>query len=201
MAMTPDLCILAFMSQMPLTWSKKYAWSKTLSWNGLAPNPNQTMAQENQLSFTITAQQMTDILAAIATLKQKLSFVIGLTNQQRHDMLKLGDKTVGFEEKCATYMANRPDLIPPYIDMAELAKDRAARGQVATIMRALGEVTQSLDDTDMQLSHEILMPDLSFYNNVQLSAHNKVPGAQPIYDDLSQRFPGRKGGQVKPAKA
>ena len=188
------------MSQTPLTWSKKYTWSKTLSWNGLAPNQAPIMAQENQLSFAITQQQMSDILAAIATLKQKLPFVIGLTNQQRHDMLKLGDKTVGFEEKCATYMGNRPDLIPPYIDMVELGKDRAARAQVGTIMRALAEVTQSLDDTDMQLSHEILLPDMSFYNNVQLSAHNNVPGAQEIYDDLSERFPGRKGSAGKAAK-
>jgi len=145
---------------------------------------------------------MTDILAAIATLKQKLPFVIGLTNEQRQRMLKLGDKTAAFEEKSATYMANRPDLIPPYVDMIELAKDRAARAQVAVIKRALAEITQSVDDTDMQLAHEILLPDMSFYHNVQLSAHNKVPGAQAIYDDLAERFPGSKGSAAaKAAKA
>lgn len=189
------------MSQ-PLVYNAGYRYnSPGLVYNGMAPNPNPIMAQENRLSFTLTEQELADILAAIAALKQKLTFVIGLTNEERHAMLKLGDKTVAFEEKCADYMANRADLIPPFVDMTELGKDRTARGQVASIQRALAEVVQSLDDTDMQLSHEIFLPDLAFYNNVHLSAHNHVPGAQEIYDDLSVRFPGRKGAAAKPAQA
>jgi hypothetical protein len=151
------------------------------------------MAQENRVSIVITAQQKADILAAIAALKAKLTFTIGLTMDERTTILKLGDKSVAFDKKCTSYMAARPDLIPPFIDVAELNKDRAALDEVNDIQRALNEVNQALADTATQIGHEIILPDFSYYNNVGFCAKNGVAGAQAIYDDLSERFPGRKG--------
>ncbi|HUZ06123.1 MAG TPA: hypothetical protein VMV89_01405 [Candidatus Paceibacterota bacterium] len=148
------------------------------------------MATDTPVSVVITPDQKAAILGQIADLKAALTFAIGLTDDQRRKMLKLGDKTVGFEQKCASYMASRPDLIPGFVDMNQLAQDRAGWSDVADIMHALFDVYQPLDDTEMVLSHQIYLPDLSFYQNVQLAAKRNVPGAQAIYDDLKTRFPG-----------
>jgi hypothetical protein len=136
------------------------------------------------------SEQKADILAKIADLKSVMNFVIGLTDDQRRKMLKMGDKTVGFEQKCASYMASRPDLIPSFVDMNKLGQDRAAWADVADIMHALMDVYQPVDDTEMVLAHQIYLPDLSFYQNSQMAAKRNVPGAQAIYDDLKARFPG-----------
>jgi hypothetical protein len=152
-----------------------------------APTP---LATDTPVSVVITPDQKAAILGQIADLKAALTFAIGLTDDQRRKMLKLGDKTVGFEQKCASYMASRPDLIPGFVDMNQLAQDRAGWSDVADIMHALFDVYQPLDDTEMVLSHQIYLPDLSFYQNVQLAAKRNVPGAQAIYDDLKTRFPG-----------
>jgi hypothetical protein len=148
------------------------------------------MAQENRISLVITPQQKADILAAIAALKAQLTFTLGLTSDERATILKLGDKSVAFDQKCASYMTARPDLIPAFVDVAELNKDRAALNDVNDIQRALGEVNQALADTATQLGHEIILPDIAFYNNVAFSAKNHVPGAQAIADDLKERFNG-----------
>ena len=148
------------------------------------------LATDTPVSVVITPDQKAAILGQIADLKAALTFAIGLTDDQRRKMLKLGDKTVGFEQKCASYMASRPDLIPGFVDMNQLAQDRAGWSDVADIMHALFDVYQPLDDTEMVLSHQIYLPDLSFYQNVQLAAKRNVPGAQAIYDDLKTRFPG-----------
>ncbi len=152
-----------------------------------APIP---LATDTPVSVVITPDQKAAILGQIAGLKAALTFAIGLTDDQRRKMLKLGDKTVGFEQKCASYMASRPDLIPGFVDMNQLAQDRAGWTDVADLMHALFDVYQPLDDTEMVLSHQIYLPDLSFYQNVQLAAKRNVPGAQAIYDDLKTRFPG-----------
>jgi len=105
-------------------------------------------------------------------------------------MLKLCEKTAGFEQKCASYMASRPDLIPNFVDVNMLGQDRAGWADVADIMHALMDVYQPVDDTEMQLAHQIYLPDLSYYQTVALAAKRNVPGAQVIYDDLKTRFPG-----------
>ncbi|HTX20857.1 MAG TPA: hypothetical protein VMA13_11910 [Candidatus Saccharimonadales bacterium] len=152
-----------------------------------APTP---LATDTPVSVVITPDQKAAILAQIAGLKAALTFTIGLTDEQRKKMLKLGDKTVGFEQKCASYMASRPDLIPGFVDMTQLGQDRAGWTDVADIMHALFDVYQPLNDTEMVLSHQIYLPDLSFYQSVQMAAKRNVPGAQAIYDDLKARFPG-----------
>jgi hypothetical protein len=148
------------------------------------------MATDSPVAVVITPDQKAAILGQIADLKAALTFTVGLTDDQRKKMLKLGDKTVGFEQKCASYMASRTDLIPSFVDQNKLAQDRQAWTDVADIMHALFDVYQPVDDTEMVLSHQIYLPDLSFYQNVQMAAKRSVPGAQAIYDDLKVRFPG-----------
>jgi hypothetical protein len=152
--------------------------------------PSTTMATDTNVSVVITPDQKAAILAKIADLNAAMSFLIGLTDDQRKKMLKMGDKTVGFEQKCASYMASRPDLVPSFVDVNQLSQDRAAWADVADILRALLDAYQRVDDTDMVLAHQIYLPDLSFYQNVQMAAKRNVPGAQAIYDDLKARFPG-----------
>jgi hypothetical protein len=147
-------------------------------------------ATDSPVSVVITPDQKAAILAKIADLKAAMSFLVGLTDDQRRKMLKMGDKTVGFEQKCASYMASRPDLVPGFVDMVKLGQDRAAWADIGDIMRALLDVYQRVDDTEMVLAHQLYLPDLSFYQSVQLAANRNVPGAQAIYDDLKSRFPG-----------
>ncbi|MDE3066004.1 MAG: hypothetical protein KGJ60_00490 [Verrucomicrobiota bacterium] len=151
---------------------------------------------DNPVTITLNTDDKAAILADIAALSGKLNFLVGLTNEQRRKMLKLGDKSIGFDEKCASYMAARPELIPGFVDTTTLA---AARADLADIQRALGELAQRADDTDMVLAHEVFLPELSFYHSVQQAAKHGVPGAQAIYDDLRTRFPGRPTASTKPA--
>ena len=155
-----------------------------------ASTPRINMANNSDLSVVITPDQKAAILAKIADLNTAMSFLIGLTDEQRRKMLKLGDKTVVFEQKCASYMASRPDLVPGFVDMNKLGQDRAAWADVADIWHALLDLNQRVDDTEMVLAHQIYLPDLSFYQNVALATKRNVAGAQAIYDDLKARFPG-----------
>jgi len=193
------------MSQ-PLTWSNKYKWpaknqtGPKLTWNGLAPEESKNMATstDTPVVVNITPAQKAAIIAKIAELAALITFGIGLSDQERHDMLKLGTKTVGWDEKAAGHMATRPDLIPVYVDTAALAQNRQVRLDLGDILHALNNVVQTLSDTQMKIGNQILKPELAFYNSAQEAAKHGVPGAQAIADDLGERFI-KNNAKAKPA--
>jgi hypothetical protein len=67
-----------------------------------------TYPNDNQVSAALTDANVTDILAAIATIEAALPFVISRPPGDNNVML--GEKSVGFDEKCATYMTSSPQF-------------------------------------------------------------------------------------------
>lgn len=64
---------------------------------------------------------------------------------------------------------------------------------LADIWRELRQLCEKVDDTLMLVGSEIWMADLSFYQTVKQAARRDVGGADTLYDDLKQRFPGVSG--------
>jgi hypothetical protein len=101
-------------------------------------------------------------------------------------------------EKAANYMTTMPELVPGFVKVAEVEKDRELRVELAAIARQINALNEMVADTLMVVSSEIWMADLSFYQSVRQAAKRGVPGAQAAYDDLATRFP---GGGRPPAPA
>lgn len=187
------------MSQ-PLTWSKSWRWNAPgLVWNGLAPDTYKTMPTDNRISATVAAADKTAVLDAIQTIRTKLPFLINLSMDERRSLPRIADKTLAFDQKCAGYMAARPELVPGFVDTAELAKDRTLAADLHDIARELTQVAEGVSDTTMLALSEAYMADLSFYQSVRQAAQRGVVGADSIYSDLNQRFPGRPKGGTPPA--
>ena len=64
---------------------------------------------------------------------------------------------------------------------------------LADVFRELNKLCEAVDDTLMLVGSEIWMADLSFYQTVRQAAKRSVFGADAIYDELKQRFPGVAG--------
>ena len=154
------------------------------------------MANDNRISASLSAQDLTDILAAIQTIRTKLPFLVTLTAGERKEMPKLGDKSRGFDEKCAAYMASNPEFLPGFHDITEINKDRALRDPLGDVFGQLKTLTEDVGDTFLVLNSEIWMADLAYYANVKEAKRRGRSGADTIYDDLRPRFP---GAAAKPA--
>ncbi|MBL9145495.1 MAG: hypothetical protein JNM99_17595 [Verrucomicrobiaceae bacterium] len=153
------------------------------------------MASDNRISLEITAAQKAAIVSAVTALKTALDGItINLTADERRALPKIGDKTQAFDEKCAAYMASRPDLVPSFLDTAEMAKDRKLVADLLPCLRELAPLCEGLEDTITLANSDNLMGDLAFYQNVQQAAKRGVPGTNTILDDLKTRFPGRPKG-------
>lgn len=174
-----------------LSWDSADA---ALTWDGSVTNntPNKPMASDNRISLEITPAQKTALVNAVTALKTALDGItINLTKDERQTLPKIGDKTIAFDEKCAAYMAARPELVPSFLDVAELAKDRALIADLLPCLREISPICEGLEDTVTLAYSDVYVADLAFHQNVKQAAKRGVPGTDTIYDDLKTRFPGR----------
>ena len=175
----------------PLTYDSGIAFdSPTSVWDGLNPQSYIAMPTDNRISASILPADKAAVLAAIQTIRTKLPFLLNLSATERRALVKIGDKSVGFDQKCASYMSAHPELVPAFVNTAELVKDRSLAADLHDISHELLQVAEGVDDTLMLALSEAYMADLSFYQNVRQAAQRGVVGADTIYNDLKQRFPG-----------
>ena len=107
---------------------------------------------------------------------------------------------MGFDEKCANYIASNPDFLPNYIDPAEVLKDRTACAQILKFLPQFRLLTEQAGDTFDVIGNEIMLADLAYYNSTGEAAKRGCPGAGAIHDDLATRYPCRPSkAQPKPA--
>ena len=85
------------------------------------------MPNDNRISAVLAPADKTSILQKITEIRALLPFLLNLTVQERKELFKLGDKGLGFDDKCRTYMTNNPTLVPSYVTVAEVDKDRTLR--------------------------------------------------------------------------
>ena len=152
------------------------------------------MSTPNRVSATLSDTDKAAVLAAIATIRSKLPFLQGLDDDARKELARLGSKTVGYDQDCQAGMTARPDLIPSYVNVPELAKDRALWTPLGEILTELGALCQSVQDTFDIVGSEIYDADRAFHANVRESSKRGVAGAKAIYDQIKVRFPGRPRG-------
>ena len=197
-----------FACQLLRAWAHVRAMLQPLDWDALnlvwdtlgatwdqgavEPQNTHTMASDNRISLTLTPTKKAAILAAVAALKAELVGVtINLTVDERQTLPKIGDKTLAFDEKCKTYMSQRPELVPGFVDMAEMVKDRALVADLAPILSELLPICEGVEDTMSLAYTDIYLSDLSFYQSVKQAAKRGAAGTDTIYNDLKERFPGR----------
>lgn len=152
------------------------------------------MPNDNQVSATLTDANITDILTHLTAIETLLPFLISRAAGDNNVML--GEKSVGFDEKCAAYMASNSQFIPGYVNPAEVLKDRALRTQFNKFLPRLGLLAAKAQDTYDVVGNEMMMADLAYYNSTGDAAKRGITSAGDIHDDLATRYPGRSSAKT-----
>jgi hypothetical protein len=137
------------------------------------------------------------ITAAIQTLAPH---TIALTPHERQTLLKMGDKSLAFVEKAHDYAHDNPTLVPSYLDMGAFDVDFQDAHGLWSLLTAIKQLEEAVEDTILAAGSEAYHAALSFYHNVQAAAKDDIPGAKAIVEDLKTRFPGgkRQGKTAEP---
>jgi len=152
----------------------------------------------SNISASLSDADRDKILAYLTDAWKLLPFLVNLTNDEKKNLPKMGDKSVAFVEKSLDYSESTPKLVPPFLDVTELRKDVDLVKQLNPIYNLLSQLFDALDGTYTVLGSEAMVASLSFYHTARDASKKNVPGSKAIYDDLKKRFPGRTPGKAVP---
>jgi hypothetical protein len=146
---------------------------------------------DDKVSWSLTPAEQAEVDGAIATLQRVLGPKLQhLTPQERIELAKMGDKTVAFVQKVLEYSSSHPEFLPPYVDRAALEVDVEGVLALSPLTHALESLAEGTEDTRMLAGSEAYTAALSYYQSVRTATKRGVPGAEAIYRDLAERFPG-----------
>ena len=144
------------------------------------------MPYEN-ISATVSAQDLFEIKAAIATIQARLPFLISLTTDERRKRIKMGDKSLAFVRNSVTATQNNPEIVPSSFDIAEFARDYQLTVDLTEVLGLLEQLTEKVDDTLLAVGSESMSGSLLVYDYVKTAAR-RSPGLKSVADQLGDRF-------------
>jgi hypothetical protein len=116
-------------------------------------------------------------------------YATALTASERHDLPKMGEKSLSFGEKARELAVENPDLCPPYLDVEAFNVDMADATGLRVVRNNASQALETIDDIALLSGSEAYQAALAFYNYVRLLASRDVPRAKAVYEELKKRFP------------
>ena len=151
---------------------------------------------QNLVSLNLSAQDLTDFDAALATLRRLFTPFLALQPEDRVEIKKMGPKSREFCEQTLTLLANNPQIVPPNLGLAEALADRVALEQLRPRLQQLHQLVERADDTEMALGSDLMAISLEGYRLLEVSGKGEaLKGARRA---LSARF-ARKARAEAPA--
>ncbi len=138
----------------------------------------------NQTNFSDSDQQA--VMAAIVTIRQKLPFLIALSNSQRRMLPKLGDKTRTFVEKAMEVATQNADFLPRSFDVEAMRRELRLFEGLYPILLSLTQLQELVADTHMVAGSEAYACARTVYHSAK--ANGKDAGINTVIDELGRRY-------------
>ena len=140
----------------------------------------------NQISATMTQTDRDAVLAAVATIKEKLPFLMDLTPEQRKSLPKMGDKSQAFVNKALEVATQNPDFLPRSFDLEEMKQDVELFQALYPVSLSLTQLQELVDDTVMAVGSDAYAAALMVYSFAKASG--KGAGLDAVADEMGKRF-------------
>jgi hypothetical protein len=153
-----------------------------------------------KINIDLDSKEMSAIVGLLVSLKEKMPWLVDVTGSEKHNGFIVGDDTLPFIKKALEYANKHPEIVPSFIDMERWNEKNEVFLHLRELWRTLGELFESVEDTQVVQGHEVSGYALAFYSAAQDAVKHNVSGSKSIVDDLGKRFTksGISGNQVDP---
>jgi hypothetical protein len=141
---------------------------------------------ENRISASLAPTDKEAVMQAIATIREKLPFLIDLTPEDRRTMLKMGDKSRAFVSKALEVATQNPNFLPRSFDLEEMRRDLALFETLYPVLLSLTQLQELVDDTCIASASEAYTAALAVYSYAKASGD--VTGLDAVIDEMGRRF-------------
>jgi hypothetical protein len=155
----------------------------------------------NYVSATLSSSDRDKIIAEIASIREKLPFIIDVAPKLKRAMPKMGDKSRAFVRKALDVAIQHPDFLPRSFDIEELQRDVELFESLYPLAMALSQLQSDLDDTLAAIGSDAYSAALQVYRHAK--AHGDGSGLDMMVEELGQRFdrPSRRKPEAVSATA
>ncbi|MBW4465481.1 MAG: hypothetical protein KME07_08570 [Pegethrix bostrychoides GSE-TBD4-15B] len=150
------------------------------------------------LNASLTDADRQAIKQAIATIQQKLPFLITLSAEDRKRLYKMGDKRLAFVQNSLNVAQSNRNILPASFDLDGFSNDYHLSADLSELLMLLNQLTEQVDDTLMAVSSEAMGSSLTVYDYVKTAA-KKTPGLKAIAEQLGSLFKAIRTKTAKPA--
>lgn len=142
----------------------------------------------NRVSANIDAATIKSVKEALASVNEKLPFLLGLKPEERQSIPKISEVNKVFTADAIVAIKNNSNLLPAYLSADEISKDYNLYEQLDELVQLSQQLTEKLSDTQMLAGSEAYVSALTAYRLFEAASNAGLPGTDTIYDQLKQRF-------------
>ena len=139
------------------------------------------------ISATVSAADAQAVKDALATIPEKLPFLVNLTAEERKAIFKTGPDRVSFVQNALAAVLNNPTIFPASFNKQEFQNDVELFTLLTELCTLAASVVSQMDDTRLAVGGETMREGTQAYNYIKEAAKT-TPGLKPIADQLGEQF-------------
>lgn len=136
----------------------------------------------------LSADEISAIEAGLASIRQTMPFMIGLSAKDRMRLNPIGTKSTQFVQRVVESIRQNPGMAPQFIDANTLENGYMLYNQLGNILISVENLQRKVADTMLATGSATHGSALDFYNSAQRAAKSGIPGAQAVVDMLKPHF-------------
>lgn len=148
------------------------------------------------ISAELSAEDQQAVLDALATVREKLPFLLALSPEERKSVPKMGDKGRGFVAKSLEVAKQNPDILVRSFDVEEFERDLALVDALTPVLLAVQSLHEMIDDTTLAVASDAYLSALEVYGAAKRA---KVPGVDELAASMGRRFKRTRSSPSAPA--
>ena len=152
----------------------------------------------NRIDTVISDADLAKVNTALNDIESTLSFLIGLTVEERVQLPKINVVNKSFTQDAINAVANNSAMLPAYLDKTAMEKDMDLYLQLDKLAIRIRQLLEKIDDTQMLAGSEAFVAALTAYKLFAAAAAAGVAGSDAVYDTLKERFAGQGGSGTPP---
>jgi hypothetical protein len=144
------------------------------------------MSTPNRISAVLASTAVTNILNAIATIRTNLPFLLNLTEEERRDLVKAGQKSQAVVGLGVIFAQQHPEALPANFNVIEFAKDNDLLTPLQTVAAAVSQLDEDVQDTLLALTNDLMLEFLDLYAIAK--ANNRDGRYDSFINSVAPRF-------------
>ena len=145
---------------------------------------------QNMISATLTEDDFAATIGDIATISDRLNFLIDLSPKDRQKLPKLGDSSQAFVYKSQEIAHKHREILPGRFDLEEFDRDLTLFRQLNSIRTSLSPLVDKLTDTALAAGSDAYRSALEVYGFTK--AAGTGDGLEELRRDIFRRFGRRR---------